>query len=156
VIQTAAPDAYARRTKRQGIVNAFMDENFAEAIRTTGMQDVAACNHLLTPLPNREEELDCSRSDDRCLLSATSDVNAKRGISHQGRSCHFRIFTPEKLTFEQCVLDAGGSPTDMAEKISWERLKQAGIPVTSTNAIITELIKDWSTKAGQIAFPLLA
>ena len=41
-IQNAAPDAYARRTKRQGIVNAFMDENFAEAIRTTSMQDVAA------------------------------------------------------------------------------------------------------------------
>ena len=44
----------------------------------------------------------------------------------------------------------------MAEKISWARLEQAGIPVTSTNAIVTELIKDWSTKAGQLAFPLLA
>ena len=44
----------------------------------------------------------------------------------------------------------------MAERVSWERLKQAGVPVTSTNAVVTELIKDWSTKAGQIAFPLLA
>lgn len=36
VIQTAAPEAYAKRTKRQGIVNAWMDENFAEAVRATG------------------------------------------------------------------------------------------------------------------------
>lgn len=107
-------------------------------------------------LVNRQEELDCSRSDDRCLSSATSAVNAERRISHQGRSSHSRIFTSTKLTFKQCVLDAGGSPTDMAEKVSWERLKQAGVPVTSTNAVVTELIKDWSTKAGQIAFPLLA
>ena len=47
-IQTAAPDAYARRTKRQGIVNAFMDENFAEAIRATGMQDVALLENIYT------------------------------------------------------------------------------------------------------------
>jgi hypothetical protein len=56
----------------------------------------------------------------------------------------------------KCVLDAGGSPTPMVEQIAWERLKQAGIPLASTNAIVTELIKDWSTEAGQIAFPLLA
>ena len=36
VIQEAAPDAYAKRTKRQGIVNAFDDENFAKAVRDTG------------------------------------------------------------------------------------------------------------------------
>jgi hypothetical protein len=36
VIQNAAPDAYAKRTKRQGIVNAWMDKNFAQAVRDTG------------------------------------------------------------------------------------------------------------------------
>lgn len=36
VIQEAAPEAYAKRTKRQGIVNAFDDENFAQAVRDTG------------------------------------------------------------------------------------------------------------------------
>ena len=56
----------------------------------------------------------------------------------------------------KCVLDAGGSPTPMVEQVAWERLKQAGVPVTSTNAVVTELIRDWSTEAGQMAFPLLA
>ena len=56
----------------------------------------------------------------------------------------------------QCVLDAGGSPTEIAERVAWERLIQAGVPLTSTNAVVTELIKDWSSEAGQMAFPLLA
>lgn len=43
--------------------------------------------------------------------------------------------------FVQCVLDAGGSPTQLAEQISWQRLLQAGVPMTSTNAVVTELIK---------------
>lgn len=72
------------------------------------------------------------------------------------RSVSSELGQPISVEFWQCVLDAGGSPTEMVEKVAWERLKQAGIPVTSTNAIVTELIKDWSTEAGQIAFPLLA
>ena len=37
VIQKAAPDAYAKRVKREGIVNAMDDPNFAHAVRQTGM-----------------------------------------------------------------------------------------------------------------------
>lgn len=44
----------------------------------------------------------------------------------------------------------------MVDQIAWQRLLQAGIPLASTNAIVTELIKNWATEAGQIAFPLLA
>lgn len=36
VIQKAAPTAYAERVKRQGIVNAWTDRNFAHAVRATG------------------------------------------------------------------------------------------------------------------------
>ena len=35
VIQKEAPEAYAKRTKRQGIVNAWEDKNFADAVRAT-------------------------------------------------------------------------------------------------------------------------
>ena len=54
------------------------------------------------------------------------------------------------------MVDTGESPTDMVEQIVWQRLYEAGIPMTSTNAVVTELIKDWATETGQIAFPLLA
>ena len=36
VIQKETPEAYAKRAKRQGIVNAWEDKNFADAIRATG------------------------------------------------------------------------------------------------------------------------
>ena len=34
-IQKAAPDAYAKRVKRMGVVNAWTDPAFAEAVRAT-------------------------------------------------------------------------------------------------------------------------
>lgn len=36
VIQKAAPRAYDERIKRQGIVNAWTDPNFAHAVKATG------------------------------------------------------------------------------------------------------------------------
>lgn len=36
VIQEAAPEAYAKRTKRLGVVNAFTDPNFEKAVRAAG------------------------------------------------------------------------------------------------------------------------
>ena len=41
VIQKAAPEAYENRIKRQGIVNAWDDPAFAQAVRNTGK------NHLI-------------------------------------------------------------------------------------------------------------
>lgn len=36
MIQKQAPEAYARRTKRMGIVNAWDSKEFADAVRATG------------------------------------------------------------------------------------------------------------------------
>jgi nicotinamidase-related amidase len=40
VIQEAAPEAYDKRIKRQGIVNAWNDPAFAEAVRNTGKKQL--------------------------------------------------------------------------------------------------------------------
>jgi nicotinamidase-related amidase len=40
VIQKAAPEAYEKRIKRQGIVNAWDDENFADSVRKTGKKNL--------------------------------------------------------------------------------------------------------------------
>lgn len=40
VIQSAAPESYQKRTKRQGIVNAWDDENFARAVRDTNKHNL--------------------------------------------------------------------------------------------------------------------
>ena len=100
------------------------------------------------------------------VAGVTTDVClVPPALSMQGEGFHIKVCPSNSAVSTtndnpncsiQCVVDAGGSPTNMVEQIAWERLKQAGVPLASTNAIVTELIKDWSTEAGQIAFPLLA
>jgi nicotinamidase-related amidase len=54
------------------------------------------------------------------------------------------------------VVDCCGSPTKMADDVAIQRLIAAGVPLTSTNAIVSELVHDWSTPVGMNAFDLLA
>lgn len=124
VIQKAAPEAYEKRTKRQGIVNAWDDPDFAQAVRNTGKK------HLIV----------AGVTTDVCLVPPALSMQ-EEGFHIKVEDDYSLFDAKIELTMPQCVLDAGGSPTDRVEQIAWERLKQAGIPVTSTNAVITELIK---------------
>jgi nicotinamidase-related amidase len=53
------------------------------------------------------------------------------------------------------VCDACGSTNQIAEEMSWRRMEAAGVHLTSTNAIVAELVKNWASPAGAVAFPLL-
>jgi nicotinamidase-related amidase len=53
------------------------------------------------------------------------------------------------------VCDACGSTNQIAEEMSWRRMEMAGVHLTSTNAIVAELVKNWASPAGAVAFPLL-
>ncbi|WP_291987239.1 isochorismatase family protein [Accumulibacter sp.] len=55
----------------------------------------------------------------------------------------------------QVVCDACGSSNAIAEEMSYRRMERAGVRLTSTNAIVAELVKNWATPAGAVAFPLL-
>jgi nicotinamidase-related amidase len=55
----------------------------------------------------------------------------------------------------QVICDACGSSNQIAEEMSWRRMEAAGVRLTSTNAMVAELVKNWATPAGAIAFPLL-
>lgn len=55
----------------------------------------------------------------------------------------------------QVVCDACGSTNQIAEEMSWRRMERAGVRLTSTNAIVAELVKNWASPAGAVAFPLL-
>jgi hypothetical protein len=39
--------------------------------------------------------------------------------------------------------------------MSWRRMERAGVRLTSTNAMVAELVKNWASPAGAVAFPLL-
>lgn len=53
------------------------------------------------------------------------------------------------------VVDACGSPNNVSEEIAWRRLEQGGVGLTTLNAIVSELARDWSTSQGQIAQSVL-
>jgi nicotinamidase-related amidase len=55
----------------------------------------------------------------------------------------------------QVVCDACGSTNPIAEQMAWRRMERAGVRLSSTNAIIAELVHNWSSPAGAVAFPLL-
>lgn len=55
----------------------------------------------------------------------------------------------------QAVMDASGSPSDMSEEFSRQRMRDAGVVLTATNTLIAELAQDWSTPQGQELIALL-
>ncbi|MBC7936574.1 MAG: isochorismatase family protein [Rhizobacter sp.] len=48
----------------------------------------------------------------------------------------------------QVVVDAGGSPTKLADETSLRRMENNGVILTSTNQVMAELAEDWSTPNG--------
>ena len=119
-LQSILPDAFAARIKRQGVVNAWDDENFANACRQTGRR-----NFVMAGV-----------TTDVCMVSPA--------ISALEEGFHVQV-----------VCDACGSSNQIAEEMSWRRMERAGVRLTSTNAIVAELVKNWASPAGAVAFPLL-
>ena len=48
----------------------------------------------------------------------------------------------------QVVADAGGSPTDIADRVSLNRMEKAGATITSSNQVVAELVGSWASEEG--------
>ncbi|MGE8250154.1 isochorismatase family protein [Stenotrophomonas sp. Ste96] len=55
----------------------------------------------------------------------------------------------------QAVMDASGSPSDLSEELSRQRMHDAGVVLTTTNTLMAEIAEDWSTPNGQQLIGLL-
>jgi nicotinamidase-related amidase len=55
----------------------------------------------------------------------------------------------------QPVMDASGSPSDLSEEFSRQRMHDADVVLTATNTLMAEIAQDWSTPAGQQLITLL-
>lgn len=112
-LATIAPEAFAKRVKRMGIVNAMDDEAFAAAVRATGRKKLV-------------------------VAGVTNDVCTV-----------FPVLTMLKEGFEvQVVADAGGSPTEIADRMSLNRMEKAGATIVSANQAVAELVGSWATEEG--------
>lgn len=119
-LQEILPEAFASRIKRQGVVNAWDDEYFANACRNTGKK-----NFVMAGV-----------TTDVCMVAPA--------ISALEEGFNVKV-----------VCDACGSNNQIAEEMAWRRMERAGVELTSTNAMVAELVKNWASPAGAIAFPLL-
>jgi nicotinamidase-related amidase len=112
-LATIVPDAYAKRIKRMGIVNAMDDQAFAAAVRATGRKKLI-------------------------IAGVTNDVCTV-----------FPVLTMLKEGFDvQVVADAGGSPTEIADRVSLNRMEKAGATITSSNQMVAELVGSWASEEG--------
>ncbi|MEH2003601.1 isochorismatase family protein [Nostoc sp.] len=107
------PEAYEVRVKRAGIVNAWDDQNFVQAVKNT----------------NRTNLIMAGITTDVCLVYPA--ISAVR----EGYSV-------------QAVMDASGSPFHLSEDLARQRMHDAGVVLTATITLITELVKDWSRPEG--------
>jgi nicotinamidase-related amidase len=113
-LQDIVPEAFVARIKRAGIVNAWTDPNFKDAIAATGRKNLIMAG-VTTSV---------------CLVFPAIDaVQAGHNV--------------------QAVMDASGSPSELAEEMSRRRMEKAGVVLTATDTIMAELAQDWSTAAGQ-------
>jgi nicotinamidase-related amidase len=112
-IQQIAPEAYAQRIKRPGVVDAWLYEPFKKAVESTGKKRI-----IMAGLTN-----------DVCIVyPAISALNDGYEV--------------------QVVVDAGGSPTTLADETALRRMEKAGVTLTSTNQVMAELAMDWATEKG--------
>ena len=49
----------------------------------------------------------------------------------------------------QVVVDACGSPSKIADEIAFQRMAKAGMGFITTNAMVAELAKNWTSSDGQ-------
>ncbi len=113
-IQKIAPDAYEKRIKRPGIVDAWEYADFKNAVEATGKKKL-----IMAGLTN-----------DVCIVyPAISAVEDGYEV--------------------QVVVDAGGSPTTIADETCLRRMEKHGVTLTSTNQVMAELAVSWSEDFGQ-------
>jgi len=113
-IQKIAPEAYDKRIKRPGIVDAWEYEDFKKAVEATGKKKL-----IMAGLTN-----------DVCIVyPAISAVEDGYEV--------------------QVVVDAGGSPTTLADETCLRRMEKHGVTLTSTNQVMAELAVSWSEDFGQ-------
>ena len=112
-LQDIAPEAYADRIKRTGIVNCWEDSAFSKACQDTG----------------RNQFIMAGVTTEVCL-APPAICAVEEG---------FEVF---------CVVDASGSPSVLTDEMAFRRMERAGVELTTTSAIMSELAMNWESENG--------
>jgi len=98
----------------------------------------------------REGVVDCW--DDENLKNAVVATGRKKlimaGLTNHVCTVFPSISTTEEGYDVQVVVDAGGSPTHVADDLSVQKMKEHGVKVTVTDQMLAELAGLWTDGAG--------
>lgn len=119
-LEAILPEEFEARIKRDGIVDAFDDANFAQAVQALDRRKLIMAG----------------------LLTEVCVVYPALNAADDG----FEV---------QVVADASGSATRGADDIALDRIRQAGVAVTSTVQVMSEMVSNWSEGAGPEVMPVL-
>ena len=117
------PKEYDARVKRDGITNAWDDDNYKAAV--------------LKAAGSRKNVIMAGLTNDVCVVSPS-------------------VAMVEEGFDVQVVIDAGGSPTQIADDIAQQTWEKSGVRTTTINQIITEFAKSWGTGDGGKLIHILA
>jgi len=134
----------------------------------TSSQEDRIQGPLLPELQEIAPEAYAKRIQRAGVADAWSDLNFKRAVEATGRKqlVMAGITTDVCLVFPainavrdgyavQCVMDASGSPYELSEETSRQRMQAAGVVLTAMPTVIAELVRDWSTPAAAKLLPVL-
>jgi nicotinamidase-related amidase len=129
-------------------------------VLTSSMEEYAQ-GHLLSELNDILPEQFAARIKRFGIVNAMNDENFAAAVKSTGREkiiiagvtndvCTvYPALSLVKAGFDvQVVADAGGSPTKLADEISLRRMENAGVVLTTTNQLISELAGSWVTPEG--------
>lgn len=128
----------------------------------TSSQEENIQGSLLSELQDIVPDAFSTRVKRAGIVNAWADSNFEKAVAATGRKNLIMagVTTSVCLVFPtidavqagynvQAVMDASGSPSDLAEEMSRRRMEKAGVVLTATDTIMAELAQDWSTPAGQ-------
>ena len=105
----------------------------------------------------------------QAVVNAWDDSNFAQAVADSGRKqliiaavttdiwLVFPTISAVEAGYEvQAVLDASGSSFAIGEETSRRRMERAGVWLTSTAAMVAELVGNWATPQGTASVPLLA
>ncbi|MEO6849592.1 MAG: isochorismatase family protein [Mucilaginibacter sp.] len=114
-VQEILPEEYANRIKRSGIINAWEDKGYKDAV-------LKAAN-------GRKNVIMAGITNDVCIV-------------------HPAISMVEEDFDVQVVIDAGGSPTQIADDVARATWEKHGVRTTAINQLVTELTDSWASEDG--------
>jgi len=98
--------------------------------------------------------------DDKDFAAAVREAGRRNlviaGVTNDVCTVYPTLTALDKGYAVQVVADAGGSMSKAADDLALRRMEAAGAGLTSTNMILTELARSWSSPEGEKLIPIVA